>query len=130
MEFMNGVIPIKEIMSLSISAMFIFVGIELIAIAMSFGGIALHIKGRRYFSIWRKNVGTIISFGGIIILLFLLGSYKSNLIIPFAEELGLTDHTGKYEVIVTDDADMNEFQDCYEIIDCENGVYTIKVKEN
>lgn len=130
MEFMNGVIPIKEIMSLSISAMFIFAGIELIAIAMSFGGIALHIKGRRYFSIWRKIVGTIISFGGIIILLFLLGSYKFNLIIPFAEELGLTDHTWKYEVIVTDDADMNEFQERYEIVDYENGVYTIKVKEN
>lgn len=130
MEFMNGVISIKEIISLSISAMFIFVGIELIAIVMSFGGIVLHIKGRRYFSTRRKIVGTIISFDGIIILLLLIGFSKSNLIIPFAEELGLTDHTGKYEVIVTNDADMNEFQERYEIIDYKNGVYTIKVKEN
>lgn len=50
--------------------------------------------------------------------------------LPVFNNWGLTDHTGKYEVIVAADVDMNEFQERYEIIDFKNGVYTIKVKEN
>lgn len=36
---------------------------------------------------------------------------------------------GLYRVTVTAEADMAEFQDTYEIVDCKNGVYTIKVRE-
>lgn len=76
MEFMNGVVLIKEIVTLSIVGSLAFFCAELIAIALAYGGVILHIKGRSY-------------------------CYFSA---------------------------MNEFQERYEIISYENGVYTIKVK--
>ncbi len=130
MEFMNGVVLIKEIMTLSIAGALVVFCAELIAVAFACGGTILHIKGRSYFSAWRKITGMIISFVGLFLLILLLGLYKSNLIISIAEELGLADHTGTYKVAVIADVDMNEFQERYEIINYENGVYTIKVKEN
>lgn len=83
-----------------------------------------------YFSAWRRITGLIISFVGICLVMSLMVAYKSDLIISIAEELGLADHTGKYKVAVAADVDMNEFQERYEIISYENGVYTIKVKGN
>ncbi len=38
--------------------------------------------------------------------------------------------TGKYEVVVNSDVDMNEFQSKYDIIDYNDGVYTVKPKGN
>jgi len=36
---------------------------------------------------------------------------------------------GSYRVTVTEEVDMTEFQDTYEIIDYKDGVYTIKIRE-
>lgn len=130
MEFMNGVVLIKEIVTLSIVGSLAFFCAELIVIALAYGGVILHIKGRSYFSAWRRITGLIISFVGICLVMSLMVAYKSDLIISIAEELGLADHTGKYKVAVAADVDMNEFQERYEIIDFKNGVYTIKVKES
>ena len=128
MELMNGVVLIKEILSLSATAWLVLNDIRSIAVVMSFGGNAIFISGRYNFSKRKVKVGVIITVIGWTILLFFFS--VKNFIMPVAELLGFTESTGKYEVIVTDEVDMGEFQERYEILDYENGVYTIKLKEN
>lgn len=128
MDFMNGVILINEIMMLSTVGSLVLVVVLFVFYVISLGGANLYINGRRCFSTWRENVGLSISFAGIALLIALWVSFRCNLIIPIADEFGLAEHTGTYEVSVTADTDMNEFQERYEIIDYENGVYTIKIK--
>lgn len=127
MEFINGVVLIKEILSLSATALLVLNGIRSIAVVMSFGGIAIFTSGRYNFSKRKVKVGVIITVIGWMILLFFIS--VKNFIMPVAELLGFTEGTGKYEVIVTDEVDMGEFQKRYEILDYENGVYIIKLKE-
>lgn len=128
MEFINGVVLIKEILSLSTTALLVLNVIRGIALVMSFGGIAtIFISGQYDFSERKVKVGGIITvIGWTILLLFI--SVK-NFIMPAAELLGFTESTGQYEVIVTAEVDMDEFQERYEILDYENGVYIIKLKE-
>lgn len=127
MEFINGVVLIKEILSLSTTALLVLNVIRGIALVMSFGGNAtMFISGQYDFSERKVKVGGIITvIGWTILLLFI--SVK-NFIMPAAELLGFTESTGQYEVIVTDEVDMGEFQERYEILDYENGVYIIKLK--
>ena len=128
---MDGVIFIKEVVVISLMGSCLYGVIGLVLCAMICGGIRLHINGYRDFCDAEKTVGLIISIAGLILLITLqILMNKDETIIPIFDSFGLTDHTGKYEVTVAADVDMNEFQDCYEIIDFKNGVYTIKVKEN
>lgn len=129
MEFINGVILINEIIVLSSLGSYVCLVMLFIFLIMAFGGVKLYINGRSYFSTWRRIVGIIISLVGIALLMTLWISVRSNLIISIADEFGLAEYTGAYKVSVTTDTDMNEFQERYEIIDYENGVYTIKVKK-
>lgn len=49
----------------------------------------------------------------------------------FAEEIpAFTEPNGKLRVVVSDTVDMNAFQEKYEIINFENGAYTVKSKGN
>ena len=108
MNFISGVVFIKEVVVISLMGLGLLNVIAIALCAMMVGGVRLHINGSRNFCDGERIVGSVISIAGLI----------------------LTDRTGKYEVTVTADADMNEFQERYEIIGYENGVYTIKVREN
>ncbi len=130
MNFINGVVLIKEVITLSVLGECL-VGIIIIAlVAISYGGIKLHIDGRRNFSDGMKIIGWIMCIAGIIFMLSFMAFMNNKKFISFADSLrlGLTEHIGTYEVTVTAEADMNEFQKQYEILDYENGVYTIKLK--
>ncbi len=129
MEFINGVILINEIIVLSSLGSYVSLVMLITFFIMTVGGVKLYINGRSYFSTWRRIVGIIISLVGMALLMTLWISFRSNLIISIADEFGLAEYTGTYKVSVTADTDMNEFQERYEIIDYENGVYTIKVKK-
>lgn len=130
MNFINGVILINEIMVLSTVGSYVLLVMLIVFFVMALGGVKLYINGRSYFSTWRRIVGIIISLVGIALLMTLWVSVRSNLIIHIAYPLGFAEHTGKYEVTVDNNVDMNEFYERYEIIDYENGVYTIKVRES
>ncbi len=130
MNFINGVVLIKEVVTLSVFGLCLVGVIVLVLTAISLGGIKLHIDGRRSFSDGMKILGMIISIVGIILMISFYGFMNNNNSISFADSLGLgiTEHTGVYEVTVTAEADMNEFQEQYEILDYKDGVYTIKLK--
>lgn len=130
MEFINGVIFLNEVLVLSVVGSCILGAFVIIATAMMFGGAALSINGYRDFSDGEKIFGIIVCLIGIALSVSLSVLLRSNEITYVFDNWGLTDHTGKYEVTTTVDVDMNEFQERYEIIDYENGVYTIKVKES
>ncbi|MCM1524155.1 MAG: hypothetical protein NC120_06820 [Ruminococcus sp.] len=125
---MNGVIFIKEVTNLSVFGSYLIGAILIAATVMSFGGVKLHIDGYRDFSDFKKIVGVILSVVGVALMVSLWAVINSDDFMSYADSLGLTESTGKYEVTVTAEADMNEFQERYEIINFENGVYTIKLK--
>ena len=130
MEFINGVIFLNEVLVLSVVGSCILGAFVIIATVMMFGGAALSINGYRDFSDGKKMFGIIVCLIGVALSVSLSALLRSNKITYVFDNWGLTDHTGKYEVTTTADVDMNEFQERYEIIDYENGVYTIKVKKS
>lgn len=128
MSFIKGVVFIKEVVGISPMGLCIF---GVIISAMMFGGAKLHIDRSHAFSDSKRISGITISLVVDLILFASLFFFmSSDFFINFLDDLKLTDHTGMYEVTVTDSVDMNEFQECYDIIDYENGVYIIKIKEN
>lgn len=129
MDFINGVIFLKEVVVLSFVGSCILAVCVIITTAMMFGGARLHINGCRNFCDGERIFGAIVCFIGLGLSIFLTASFRNNVLTPVFDNWGLTDHTGEYEVTVTADTDMSEFQERYEILDYENGVYTIKVKE-
>lgn len=126
---MDGVIFIKEVVVISLVGNTLLAVILIALTAMIYGGIRVHINGCRNCCDGEKIFGFIMSMVGVVLGCFLLILMCSDEVItPLFNSFGLTDHTGKYEVTLTANVDMNEFQERYEIIDYENGVYTIKVK--
>ena len=70
-----------------------------------------------------ERVGTSFS------LIFLLGGIFITLrVVPYLDESQKPN--GEYEVTVSSNVDMNVFQSKYDIIDYDNGVYTVKPKDN
>ncbi len=132
MNFISGVVFIKEVVVISLMGWGLLNVIAIALCAMMVGGVRLHINGSRNSCDGERIVGSVISIAGLMLelVLFVLMNNDNAAIIPIFDSFGLTDRTGKYEVTVTADADMNEFQERYEIIGYENGVYTIKVRES
>lgn len=129
MYFMDGVILIKEVVVTSLVGNILLAVILIAFTAMIWGGMRLHINGCRNCCDGEKTFGFIMSMVGVVLGCFLLIlMYSDEAIISLFDSFGLTDHTWKYEVTLTANVDMNEFQERYEIIDYENGVYTIKEK--
>ena len=126
MVFINGVIPIKEFVVASFVGDCLLGVILIASLAIAFGGLRVHKKGESDFSDFKRILGLIISGVGVVLYFYLLLSVRDESIIPLLDSFGLADHTGIYEVIVTDNVDMNEFQERYEVIGYENGVYIIK----
>lgn len=69
----------------------------------------------------KKSIKVILFCGTIILGTFIC----KNFIIDKCHE-----PNGEYEVVIGNDIDMNEFYRRYEIINFENGVYTVKSKGN
>ena len=125
MEFINGIVFIKEVEFLSVTGLCLFYAIVIAAFIMLCGGERLYVNELHYFSECRKKVEVILICAAFATLIFLAFTLKSD--IP--KKIGFTEN-GKYEVTLTGNVDMNEFQERYEIIDFKKGVYTIKVRES
>lgn len=124
---MNGVIFIKEIMDISAFGYFLLGAICIVSLAMFFGGIKLWMEGCRSCCDGMEIAGFITLVVDLVLSCSIYAFINSE-DLSCVESLGLAKSTGKYEVTVTAEADMNEFQERYEILSFENGVYTIKIK--
>lgn len=129
MNFINGVILIEKMTKLSTIGS-ILVGVLLIILMiMIFGGCRLTTTSHRYAkddAVRATGIALIAIGFGIMVPLSISAHNKQ--LMPLLSDTALVEYTGQYRVTVTDNVDMNEFTDKYEIVDYNNGVYTIKVK--
>lgn len=125
MEFMNGVTFVKEAMDISSAGIYIIFGIILGLFAASVGGVKLYLDGLRGFSSVKRVSGVAVSVASIALMVVVGLLYDTGSIVPFFDKIGLAECNG-YEVTVTADVDMNEFQSCYDIVKYEDGIYTVK----
>jgi len=98
-----------------------FVIALILAIVSSYIGENLNFKfgyTRNIYEYVGGGLGFIILITGIFI------SVKVSKLNTFQEP------NGKYKVTVSSNVDMNEFQNRYNIIDFENGIYTVKPKDD
>ena len=132
MYFMDGVILIEKITKWSTIAN-ILIGAVLIVFAIAMlGGCRLVFSSYRY-----AQPDAVKSIGIILAAIGLIATVALNVSMHNEEQFnqlladigwGLLEDTGKYKVTVTNDVDMNEFMDRYEIVDYDNGAYIIKAK--
>lgn len=127
---MNGVIFIKEVINISIFGNILIGAIMLVLTVILCVGMKLCIDGFINYCDGTKVAGAVITVVGFVLLCSFCVFICSENLISYADSFGLAESTGKYEVTVTAEVDMGEFQEYYEILDYENGVYTIKLKEN
>ena len=127
---MIGFIFIKEFMNISILGNILFGAIMVVLTVITFVGFKLCVNGYRDFRDGMKVTGAVITVVSFVLLCSFCVFISSENLISYADSFGLAESTGKYEVTVTAEVDMGEFQERYEILDYENGVYTIKLKEN
>ena len=114
MEFnaINGVILIEEICHFPIALLIV---IPVISIT---GFLIVKNIGTKKETSW---LDIIIMIG----VLFIMGSTLYELLY---DPLHLKSPTGEYKVITTQDVDMNEFEDTYEITNYKDEVYTVRMK--
>lgn len=119
MNFIDGVILVEEMKSIPnewyIKGIIVLVAALMVAIT----GLKIKINETSVISIVASLICILVSIAGIVIS---LGIFSS------ADYFNIQEPNGKYRVVVTDAVDMDEFQHTYEIVDYENGVYTIKLK--
>lgn len=124
MEFMDGVTLIKECMETSNTTEII--ALVIIICAFSLGTLLITL-GNYLFN---KTGDNAYGIAGLVLsaVIVLTGLLTATRVIPNMEQFQVSN--GEYEVVVRDNVDMNEFQRRYDIVDFENGVYTIKFKDN
>ena len=114
MDFINGVIMIKELTSLTWYGMIIpFVPAAIVLVVI----FTLHIKDKE-----NLNIEGMCAISSIIFMVITLN--------VFPDKLFFTEPSGEYEVVITEEVDMAEFNAAYEIVDYEDGVYTIKLRQD
>lgn len=126
---MDGVVFIEEVISFTVFGAILLAAITIVLFAMLAGGLRLFSEGNCNEEYEKKFGGFILCIVSLILTMVFLTCYKSDNFMPYCKKMGLAENTGIYKVTVTDKADMNEFQERYEIIGYENGIYTIKEKE-
>lgn len=112
---MDGVTIIEECRSLPFG-----IGIIIIIIVLLIGTVGLKVFDWFYDE---DNVIGMIITAAIVLTSVVSPLYLVNKIEAFTEP------NGKLRVVVSDTVDMNAFQEKYEIINFENGVYTVKPKD-
>lgn len=65
---------------------------------------------------------------GLIVLIIITGIVGFMVFEINDDPLNLEKPTGEYKVITTQDVDMTEFEDTYEITNYKDGVYTVRMK--
>ena len=119
MNFIDGVILVEEMKSIPnewyIKGIIVLVAALMVAIT----GLKIKINETSVISIVASLICILVRIAGIVIS---LGIFSS------ADYFNIQEQNGKYRVDVTEEVDMDEFQHTYEIVDYENGVYTIKLK--
>jgi len=119
MEFIDGVTIIKECTDNSAICAIMIIP-SMVAAALGTGIIKIAEK-----LVHNKIIATIVTVSGLaftlicVVMMFLITQMDK-----------FQKPNGKYEVTVSSDVDMNEFQSKYDIIDFKNGVYTVKPKDN
>lgn len=115
MEFnaINGVILIEEICQFPL--------------AFLIGNLVISITGFLIVKNIGKKETSWLNIIIIISVLFIMGSTLYELLY---DPLHLKSPTGEYKVITTQDVDMNEFEDTYEITNYKDEVYTVRMKGN
>ena len=112
---MDGVTIIEECRGLPFG-----IGIIIIIIVLLIGTVGLKVFDWFYDE---DNVIGMIITAAIVLTSVVSPLYLVNKIEAFTEP------NGKLRVVVSDTVDMNAFQEKYEIINFENGVYTVKPKD-
>lgn len=124
MDFIDGVILIEECTSLSTLwlAVLIIVAAAPMAIMIIVTIVLMIIKGVKvYTELYEEKMQTIYIF------CLLWGCMIAGLLCTSLFE-PLYKPDGRYVVAVTEDTDMNEFAEKYEILDYEDGKYTIRMR--
>lgn len=126
MSFINGVSLIEEIKMQTETASFIGTVVELIGLIIIVIAYPFHTIKNRVL----KKITTVmlITFGCFMIFAGTAFARDTTSFETIKNKFGLIEFTGQYRVSVSDDIDMNEFYEKYEVISYENGVYVIKQK--
>jgi len=114
MNFIDGVIMIEELKAFSIGTGITLAVIEVLLVAALFWSV--HICNEDGFTKALFVVIPVLLIGGLTL------AERST------DFLNLKEPTGSYEVVVTDEVDMEAFEDTYEIVSYSDGKYTIKLK--
>ncbi|MCM1008304.1 MAG: hypothetical protein NC485_10310 [Ruminococcus flavefaciens] len=127
MEFMDGVSLIKECTELSgigfALLLVIFLIIMVLGCLFLFGGMFL---SKIKYSCVYEIIGCILGLALVFTYSVVIEIIDVTSIIPQKFQKP----TGKYEVVLDKNVDINEFYEKYEIFDFKNGVYTVTPKEN
>lgn len=83
MNFINGVVFIKEVRTLSVFGLCLAGAIVIVLTVISFGGIKLQINGYRYFSDGMRIIGVIMCIVGIILMLSFMAFINNKNFISF-----------------------------------------------
>lgn len=119
---MDGIIIIKECTEISTIGCIMIIVLFTIAMVLSIG---LYKIGDVLEEKCNDTYGYICT---VLSLAFFIAGIFTIKVIPNFDEF--QEPNGKYEVTVSSNVDMDEFQSQYTIIDYENGVYTVKPKDN
>lgn len=124
MEFADGITLIKECTETSIVGYIMMIIALLTTIALSFASdkIGCILSEATCNNIYER------AGSALALVIVLSGIFITLQIIPDLDKF--QESNGKYEVVISSDIDMTEFQSRYDIIDYNDGKYTIKIKEN
>lgn len=125
---MDGVTILREVTEATILGQAVLAFAAVMPTVLCCGGTMLRNNGRRFFSGWRRAAGAVMVFLGVFLALIYVAAVRGGFAIPVLDSLGLSAGTGKYEAQVSENIDMNEFYERYDILSCENGVYVIEAK--
>lgn len=129
MEFIKGLICIEEIIRFSTVGSLLALLAIIICIAMIVGGAKVAINSQYCeHEIAVRITGIALFVIGLIAAIAVSIAVNQNSICKILKNTNLTVKTGEYRVVATNETDMNDFVDKYEILDYKDGVYTIKAK--
>ncbi len=124
MDFMDGVTFIKECMQLSTTGLIMTYISTLITAAFSLALVKIgYVLDNKTLENIHGLIGSILA-----LVVAVIGTIITLKVIPNVDKC--QEPNGKYEVVISGNIDMSEFQNRYDIINYKNGKYIIKIKES